>query len=424
MIFRKKESSQIDYYNRGIQHIFDLIESRYGLKITNNETLAIASFLDEIHHEYHDLRSWFLKHEEECDDLYQLLQEEFFRATKVSLEICEYLKSYLEMDMYSIIVCVFIFYVYNDKKDSRLMQKTAVILAHGFSTASSIADAANRFLGQYIFDALDMPLYVDTNAMIEKLNLYLERIGKVKELYLLVDMGSLEDIYKGLHIENANIGIINNVSTPIALEIGNGIRNHVEMEDLFKNTIDAFHVGFTYHLEKNKLKQPVILCSCASGLGTAQKLKLMLEQSFPNGIDLDVKTLNYSELIELGKKNEVFEEYDVLCVLGTLDPNIEDIPFVGIEDLIIEDTFSDFNQYFKDYMDEDQLNQFDKNILHNFSLSNLMNTLIILNPIKLLEQVANALDVLQKYLQIRFSNRTCFGLYVHICCLIVDCQII
>ena len=116
MIFRKKESSQVDYYNRGIQHIFNLIESRYGLKITNNETLAIASFLDEIHHEYHDLRSWFLKHEEECDDLYQLLQEEFFRATNVSLEICEYLKSYLEMDMYSIIVCVFIFYVYNVKR--------------------------------------------------------------------------------------------------------------------------------------------------------------------------------------------------------------------------------------------------------------------------------------------------------------------
>lgn len=77
MIFRKKESSQVDYYNRGVQHIFNLIESRYGLKITNNETLAIASYLDEIHHEYHDLRSWFLKHEEECDDLYQLLQEEF-----------------------------------------------------------------------------------------------------------------------------------------------------------------------------------------------------------------------------------------------------------------------------------------------------------------------------------------------------------
>ena len=263
-----------------------------------------------------------------------------------------------------------------------------------------------------------MPLYIDTATMIEKLNWYLDRIGKVKELYLLVDMGSLEDIYKGLHIENANIGIINNVSTPIALEIGNGIRNNVEMENILQQTIDAFRVNFAYHIEEHQQKQPVILCSCASGLGTAKKLKSILEQSFPDGINLDVKTLNYSELIELGKKNNVFEEYDVLCVLGTLDPNMEDIPFVGIEDLIIEDTFGDFNQYFKDYMNEEQLFLFDKNILHNFSLSNIMNALTILNPTKLLEQVANAIDVLQKYVGVHFSNRTCFGLYVHICCLI------
>ena len=39
-----------------------------------------------------------------------------------------------------------------------------------------------------------MPLYIDTATMIEKLNRYLDRIGKVKELYLLVDMGSLEEM--------------------------------------------------------------------------------------------------------------------------------------------------------------------------------------------------------------------------------------
>ena len=43
---------------------------------------------------------------------------------------------------------------------------------------------------------------------------------------------------------------------------------------------------------------------------------------------------------------------------------------------------------------------------------------ILLNPTKLLEQVANAIDVLQKYVGVHFSNRTCFALYVHICCLI------
>lgn len=418
LIFRRKESRQIAYYKRGVQHTFDLIQSRYGLIISNNDALAIAFYLDEIYHDYHDIRSWFLKYEEECDELYQLLEEEFFRATNVSLEICTYLKSFLEIDLYSIVICTFIFYVYNANKDARLAQKAALVLAHGASTASSIACAVNNFLGQYIFDAIDMSLHVDTAIMVEKLNSYLTRIGKIKELYLLVDMGSLEDIYKGLNVENISIGIINNVSTAIALEVGNGIRNQVEMEILLKNIVETFHSNFTYHIEKCHRKQEVILCSCASGLGTAKKLKTMLEQSFPDGISLDVRTLNYSELIELGKNNEIFKEYDVLCVLGTLDPNIEDIPFVGVEDLIIKDTFDDLNQYFKEYMNDEQLQQFNKNILHYFSLSNVMNELTILNPTNLLEQVSNVLDILQKYIGVRFSNRTCFGLYVHICCLV------
>ena len=42
LIFRKKETPQIEYYKRGVQRIFDMIESRYGIKLTNNDILAIA----------------------------------------------------------------------------------------------------------------------------------------------------------------------------------------------------------------------------------------------------------------------------------------------------------------------------------------------------------------------------------------------
>ena len=134
-------------------------------------------------------------------------------------------------------VSLFIFYVYNLQSDQRLQQKACVVLAHGFSTASSIANAANRFLGEYIFDAIDMPLHVDTTTMVEKLKIYLGRLEKIKELYLLVDMGSLEEIYKGLNPEKMSIGILNNASTPMALEIGNGVRMNIPMEELLKNTI-------------------------------------------------------------------------------------------------------------------------------------------------------------------------------------------
>ena len=66
----------------------------------------------------------------------------------------------------------------------------------------------------------------------------------------------------------------------------------------------------------------------------------------------------------------------------------------------------------------EQMEIFEKNILRNFTLSNVMNNLTILNPDKLLEHVAKAIDHLQNILHKRFKNRTCFGLYVHICCLV------
>ncbi len=47
-----------------------------------------------------------------------------------------------------------------------------------------------------------------------------------------------------------------------------------------------------------------------------------------------------------------------------------------------------------------------------------MNNLTILNPSKLLEHVADAIDKLQNDLQVRLTNNTCVGLYVHVCCLI------
>ena len=45
-------------------------------------------------------------------------------------------------------------------------------------------------------------------------------------------------------------------------------------------------------------------------------------------------------------------------------------------------------------------------------------SLTFLNPDKLLEYVADSLNVLQREMNIVFSNNICFGLYVHICCLI------
>ena len=114
----------------------------------------------------------------------------------------------------------------------------------------------------------------------------------------------------------------------------------------------------------------------------------------------------------------LFEDGKVICVVGTMNPNIKGLNFIAIEDLVINTDSQNFDEYFKDYLSPEDLDVFKKNILKNFSLSNIMNTLTILNPNKLLEYVTEALEKLQNRMKVHLSSKICLGLYMHVCCLI------
>ena len=416
VFFKNYAAKEKDFYQHGVSNILNLIANRYGLKVSNNDLLSISFYLNDYQKEFHSFHNWVIQNKESCARFLAFMKEEYYHEYNIALEAANYLQSYMDIEIPNIVVIVLTMFIKSVIRATEKRHCIAVILAHGFSTASSIADATNKLLGSYVFDAIDMPLNVDTATILEKLNIFLSRVGKYDELYLLVDMGSLEEIYKGIRVENANIGIMNNISTKAALEIGNGIIQKKSMEEIFQNVVA--YGNTTYHIEKHKNKAKTILCSCVSGIGTAEKLRKIIQDSLPVNLDIVVKTYNYNELIEKGCKDTFFDDYHVLCVIGTLNPNIAGLNFIPIEDLIISDNLRELDQYMKDSMNQEEMEIFRKNIVKNFSLSNIMSNLTILNPNKLLEHVADAIDRLQKAMNLKFSNNTCFGLYVHISCLI------
>lgn len=81
-------------------------------------------------------------------------------------------------------------------------KRLALILAHGDLTATSIASTANRLIGRYMFDAIDMPLTTSSSEISEKINSYLHERTGYEEIILLVDMGSLESIYQNLELDS------------------------------------------------------------------------------------------------------------------------------------------------------------------------------------------------------------------------------
>ena len=67
----------------------------------------------------------------------------------------------------------------------------ALILMHGEHSASSMASLANEMIGDYVYEAFDMPIQVHTEDLIVKVNDYVRDIETNEGLVLLVDMGSL-----------------------------------------------------------------------------------------------------------------------------------------------------------------------------------------------------------------------------------------
>ena len=414
---RNKQDSSFIYMQNILHHIFGIISNKYGFKITNNDLITITTYIHDYTRHTFQLKNYEAQERDNIILLKDVVQNRLHREYLIALEVAENINANVDLSLDDISLCVLSMYLKKFIGVKDLNKRVGIILAHGYSTASSMADAVNRFLDQYIFDAIDMPIQV-TNAMIvEQLNDYLRKLGSYEELILLVDMGSLEDIYKGIEVtNNVNIGIINNVTTKIALEIGNYICQGKELEDIFE-TVSKEGTP-SYHIIKDRRKDPLILCSCASGLGTAEKLKKILEDSIPKDISIKLLTYDYNELIEKHLTSSSFDNYEVICIVGTLNPNIPSIPFIPLEDLIINVTIDKLYLYFQDYLDIEQMKVFKSNILKNFSLNNLMTILTILNPKILLEHVADALDKIQTRLKITLSNSISVGLYVHISCLI------
>lgn len=419
IVFKNYQSqdTKTEYIQRIIQNVFELISTKYGIRVSNNDMVAIRSYIQDLASHTYEVCGFENQNDKAITDLNTYITKRYYREYMIAAELAEIVKANMNIEIGRIgtIMMALNLNMMNKQQDSN--QRIGIVLAHGYSTASSIADSVNKLLDQYIFDAIDMPLHVDTATIVKKLNDFLSRVGNYEELILLVDMGSLEEIYKGLKLDiSANIAIVNNITTKLALEIGTGIKNELSLEQIFEFAKQGWN--FNYQIIYNRKKEKVIVCSCASGMGTAEKLKRVILDSLPKNLPIKVMTYDYNTLLKNRLNDAFFNDYHVICIVGTLNPNIEDIRFIPIEDFIINDSLDELDYYFNDYLNEKELQNFKSNILRNFSLSNIMNNLTILNPTKLLEHVADSIDRLQSMLKMTFSNKACFGLYVHICCLI------
>lgn len=399
-----------------IDKIYSIIINKYSLTIPNSKIKIYSKLFLEYVYFKNDARLWNSMNKKEISTLESLISEHYPRAYHIAKEVADNVEINLDIQL-DAVVHILLTLSFVDVKNNTRDGVVGLILCHGYSTASSMADTANHLLGEHIFDAIDMELQISIDKIVYLVNCYLKDKAPIQELLLLVDMGSLEEKYEKITpLSDCNTALINHVSTAMVLESGNLIKQGKNIKEIIKNMEDNFDLS-TYYLEGTKKKE-AILTVCATGFGSAKKISELLIESFPKNINLEIIPYDYRSLITNGSDDVIFSKYDVKLIVGTLDPEIDGVEFVAMENIVTNEKTRPLINLIRKYLSEAELEKFNVNIMKNFTLSNIVNQLTILNPVKVMEDVEDIVSELEVALNTNVSNTSKIGLFVHLSYLI------
>ena len=264
-----------------------------------------------------------------------------------------------------------------------------IIVSHGRATASSIAGIANQLTGGYYFKAFDMANATSTREIIDLLIAHVSRLKQGAGLIILVDMGSLKEIYEEIKLHlHGELLVINNVSTAMALDIAAKIQDKLSMEAIIESAKGAYEVETRYYagvLPGNK-----IIISCISGEGD---LKWKIAHADP--------ALNGTRLI-----------------ITTTDLEAGYIPLLSVEQLIKEKTRVLKRDYFNGLLMEGGLEPMIDEVVKLFTVEGVASRLNFLNPVVIIDEVEAVIKQYEAFYKIHFESYLRINLFMHIALMI------
>lgn len=211
-----------------------------------------------------------------------------------------------------------------------------IIVAHGASTASSIANVCNRLMECNLVKAVDVPLEQNIPDTYQNVLREVMTSSPSKGALLLVDMGSLTTFDEKLTLETGiPVRAIPNVTTLMALDI---TRTLLSRDANINAVYNSYMINKPTELPCNKsdVKEPAILTMCASGLGTSIAFQAMIEQELheQNIIGIQVLAVSLSDMNNRSPEYQaICSKFRLLACVGNMEVPM-DIPFFHISSLI------------------------------------------------------------------------------------------
>lgn len=215
-----------------------------------------------------------------------------------------------------------------------------VIIGHGASTASSIADFTNQVLLTKTVCSVDVPINLSPEQALDQLCHVTEKNDEGKGVIVLTDSDNFEYYEKQLRTRSGiRCRVAPYMSTAMALELCKSIiTTDDDLDTIFFNCIENYRRYIMSMFQRSDASDDpqngpytgknVILTCCITGTGSARCIREWLLQ-FP-AIYMN------TEVIPIGLRENVYKMAERLgsrlrLIIGFIDPKISGVPFISME---------------------------------------------------------------------------------------------
>jgi sigma-54 dependent transcriptional regulator of gfr operon len=416
-IFRDDEYKRYPVYadtiSKVLESCINTLKNNYGIKFNDNMKQILAYLINCFQENNLPCSS---DSKTNVETALKIIQSVYPKEYIIASKIQSYISTSMDANFDSTLTIYLALYIRDLTSKDDINEIAALVAARGYSTANSIAGTVNKLLKHFIFDYIDLPPECSSQYAAEKVLEYIESFGTLKKIIVLVDIDSLEVICNLLGTRcKIEVGIISSITTQLALDVGSMIITGQPIMQIISEA--SSNNSVVYNIVKPvRAKKNAVITTCSTGIGTAIKIKDLLKKCL--GDNIEVLAYDFNQLKLHGINDDIFHEYNIKLIIGTLDPEIETIPYLSLENLIAGKGKSVFNNLLKDFAEDKVFEQINKELVNIFSLQNVLNYLTILNPDKIFSQVDKAISGLELSMRIKFTNDLRISLYIHICCMI------
>lgn len=297
---------------------------------------------------------------------------------------------------------------------------TILVVMHGQSTASSMVNLVKELLSEEHVVAVDMPFDMTPNAAMEVVRNQVCHINRGKGVLIMVDMGSLINFGDVItHETGIPTRTVHMVSTPLVIEAVRkaGIIG-IHLDEVY-TSLKNFR-GYELNRKPSPMKTPerisiaqkTILAICSTGIGTALKLKTLIEDMLyeEDRHEIYVMAMSLSQAKE--KRTELKENNHFICAVGIKDP-VYGIPFISIEELFSFEGEQRLKNIVEGRTNIDQISR-PPLIARTIILESLRDILTFLNPYKLIDLLIKFIDRLEEIERKQFDGALKVNLGLHV----------